>query len=274
MQHIKLITMLAISMILLASCEEVIQLNLDTAEQQVVVEANLNVGSGTCAVKLSKSGGFYETNVFPVVTGAMVQLTTNGGAPIDISEQEAGQYLNNAIDLFPGDVVQLTVTLPDNQVIISNEVVVPNPVVLDTLLVEKMAAAGPGGPGGGGNNEDRYSLTAAWWDNAGTASYYRLKIFENQQALSGLYILADDRLGDGEYISRPVIRQTFSLGDTLRCQLLTVNKGYYDYFTDLANSDGRGFSSPAPFNPKGNLGNEVLGYFGVWYVSEKTIVAQ
>lgn len=265
-----MISLLAACMSLLASCEEVIQLELDSSEQQVVVEANLNAGTGACVVKISKTGGFYETAEFPVVDDAVVHVLINSNLPVTLAAKGNGVYQLNDLDVFPGDIVQLNITLPDNQSIASQSVVVPNPVLLDTLLIKKTP---PGTLGGGSNSDDRYSLTAAWWDDAGTSSYYRLKIFQGQEFLSGLYILADDRLGDGDYISRPVIRQTFSSNDTLRCQLLAVNKGYYDYFTDLANSDGRGLSSPAPFNPKGNLGEDVLGYFGVWYYSEKTIVA-
>ncbi|HNM26592.1 MAG TPA: hypothetical protein PKL15_14225, partial [Saprospiraceae bacterium] len=93
----------------------------------------------------------------------------------------------------------------------------------------------------------------------------------NGEFLSALYLLADDRLGDGTRISRPVIRESFERGDLLRVQLLSVSRDYYDYFTDLANADGRGLAAPAPYNPKSNWTGGTLGYFGVWQVSEAAV---
>lgn len=258
----------------LASCEEVIQLELDTAEQRVVVEANLDAAHGTCTVSLSKSGDFYESNSFEKVVGASISLSTSAGGEVLLTDLGNGRYAAQNIAFNPAETHRLRIALPDGQVIESSEVASPVAVALDSLLLEKSVGGGTGGPGGGGTTEDQYSLTAQWKDPAGMENFYRLKIYRNGEFQSSTYILTDDRLGDGEPISRPVIRQTFEKGDTLRCQLLSVSKGYYDYFTDLANSEGRGFSAPTPYNPKGNLTGEALGYFGVWFVSEKTIVVQ
>lgn len=152
---------------------------------------------------------------------------------------------------------------------------VPYPTNLDSLLLEETLSGGPGLGGGGQNNgEQQFALSFQWQDRAGSSDNYRLKIFRNGIYESEIYGLTDDRLGDGDQITRPIIRNTYALGDTLRCQLLSTDLAYYNYFTDIANSDGRGFSAPTPYNPRTSLSGNALGYFGVWYLSEKTVVVR
>ena len=262
---------LVFSVLLLGtSCEEVIQLDLDTSAQRVVAEANLNATEGRCTVLLSKSGGFYESNTFEKIPGASIEVLTSNGNSILLLEQGNGEYSAENIALMPGATAQLHITLTDGKMIEAGPVLTPSPVVLEALMVEKNT--GNAGPGGGGN--ERYSLSAKWKDLAGEDNYYRLKIYKNGQFQSNLYLLADDRLGDGLDILRPIVRESYALGDTLRVELLSVSKGYYDYFTDLANSDGRGFSSPTPYNPQSNWSGDAMGCFGIWSVSEKTILVK
>ncbi len=54
-------------------------------------------------------------------------------------------------------------------------------------------------------------------------------------------------------------------------QLLSVDEAYYYYYTALSASVGDGFNASVPFNPTGNFGSEVLGYFGIFTVSEQSI---
>lgn len=252
-------------LLLPAACEEVIRLDLDSAGPHLVAEANLDATHGTCTLKLTRSGDFYQNNTFETIEGAQAVLRL-AGAEYALSEEESGLYRLSGLTPLPGDTAALRFVLPDGQTVESKVAVVPSAVPLDTLFVEKNATAG--GPGGASEN---YLLTAEWQDEAGQENYYRLKIDRNGGFLSDLYLLADDRLGDGTRISRPVIRQSFAQADVLRVQLLSTSRDYYDYFTDLANADGRGLAAPAPYNPKSNWTGETLGYFGVWQVSEATI---
>ncbi|MCC7246987.1 MAG: DUF4249 family protein [Saprospiraceae bacterium] len=168
----------------------------------------------------------------------------------------------------PKSSVELNILLADGGRIASQVVQAPVAAVLDSLKMDK------NGSPGGGNTAGQYTLSAFWKDVPGMENYYRLKIYRNRIFQSETYILSDDRLGDGALIVRPVIRQSYDLGDTLRCELLSVNKAYFDYFTDIASASGQGLSNPSPYNPKGNLQGDALGYFGIWFVSEKTIIVR
>lgn len=269
-----ILKILPLALFSLSACEEVIVLELDSAEQRVVLEADLDAGKGACAVYLRKSGDFYQSNDFERISDADVFLRTPQGEQL-LPLYSEGFYYLEGIQVQPGDTVSLRIQLADGQVINASPAKTPYPVSLDSLILEETLSGGPG-PGGGNpnNGEKQFSLSFQWQDRAGSSDNYRLKVFRNGRYESEIYGLTDDRLGDGDQITRPIIRNTYAQGDTLRCQLLSSDIAYYNYFTDIANSDGRGFSSPTPYNPRTSLSGNALGYFGVWYLSEKIVVVR
>ena len=263
------------SLLLLLSCEEVIILDLDTEAQKLVIQADLNVTDNICTVLIHKSSDFYASNDFEKVAGANISLTTSSGNIYALEEISEGKYSGTDILTTPDETVSIEIITADNQAFTASAIV-PKAVELDELLIEESAGGGPGGGpgGGGGTGEKQFELTLKWQDIEGEPNFYRAKIFKNEEFLSGVYVLADDVLGDGVTLTRPIRREFFNLGDEIQVHLLSINKGYYDYFSDIANSDGRGFSSPTPYNPDSNLDNKALGYFGVWQVSEKIITVE
>lgn len=255
----------------LASCEEVIVLDMEEAPPQTIIEANLDARSGFCMVKLSRSAGFYASNAFETIEHAELRLSTADGQTYSLAEVQPGQYAASGIAAAPGDSVYLRVVVGEE--IYEAAALTPRyvPVVtLSTQLLEEEATPV------GNSGENTYRLTVKWTDPLSAADYYRIQIDRNGAYLSDLYLMADDRLADGVLMVRPVLRQNFSKGDVLRVRLLSVNEDYHRYFSDIAQAQGGGFSASAtPYNPQGIFNNDsVLGYFGVWQVTEAMLTVQ
>ncbi|MEQ1746686.1 MAG: DUF4249 domain-containing protein [Saprospiraceae bacterium] len=265
-------TILLFALALFASCEEVIELKLDNTEPRTVIEANLDATLGTCTVLLSRTSDFYSDNNFEHLVGASVVLTGPDGQPITLNETSTGRYQAVGVSAKPGDLFALSIRTPEGEEYAATAEA-PRLVPLDSLFVEKNESGGIR-PGGASGPVENYELSLQWTDPAGEANFYRARIYRNGGFLSELYVMSNDVLGDGTLTTRPIIRQNFAEGDQLRVQHLSVSKGYFDYFSELANTDGRGLSSPAPYNPKGNFSPPVLGYFGIWHVSEKSVTVQ
>ncbi len=251
---------------LLCSCEEVIELELDSAEQRIVIEANLNATVRNCIVRISKSGDFYASNQFENVAGATILVTNSTGNQYTLREAGDGLYAAGGLLISSGEIATLQVKInpTDNRSFTATDLV-PQRVELDSLFVEPIEGDGPG---------PEFRLVAQWQDIPDVSNFYRLKVYRNGIFQSDVYTLTNDALRDGEMIERPVIGKTYRQGDELRVELLSVNRGYYDYFVDIANSGGRGISSPTPVNPVSNINNEALGFFGLWHISERTIIAR
>jgi hypothetical protein len=257
----------------LASCEEVIVLDLEEAASKTIIEANLDARAGFCTVKLSRSAGFYAPNAFEAIAEAAVRLSIAGGQTYPLTEVQPGQYAASGIDVAPGDSAYLSVVV--GEAVYEAAALTPRQAPLMTLSAELLEEeATPVGHSG----ENAYRLTVKWTDPLSTADsdYYRIQINRNGAYLSDLYLMADDRLGDGVLMVRPILRQNFSKGDVLNVRLLSVNEDYHRYFSDIANAQGGGFSATAtPYNPASAFGDDaVLGYFGVWQATEAMLTVE
>ena len=72
--------------LLFSSCEEVIELDLNTTEPQIVIEGFITDGEGTYSVLISKTVDFYDPNTFPPQTGAVVHITDDLGNTETLTE--------------------------------------------------------------------------------------------------------------------------------------------------------------------------------------------
>ena len=95
MKNIKYIA-LALTMLLITSCEDVVNVDLDTANPRLVIDASIDWIKGTDGsqqtIKLSKTKGYYDT-VTPVVSGAVVYITSNGTTFNFIETPNTGKYI-------------------------------------------------------------------------------------------------------------------------------------------------------------------------------------
>ncbi len=75
--------LLFMAMVLLfaSACQKVIDLKLDNAAPQLVIEGNLTDQNGAQVVTISKSVSFSATDSFPPVSGATVSISDSTGTP-------------------------------------------------------------------------------------------------------------------------------------------------------------------------------------------------
>ena len=83
-----------------------------------------------------------------------------------------------------------------------------------------------------------------------------------------------DELYNGNYIIFD-FDPTFNFNDTARVEMFSTDKIGYNYFNQLDEIDNSGdlFDTP-PGNPKGNISNGALGYFGTSQKVKKEIIMQ
>ena len=84
---LKIVSLFIIS-VAFFSCEDVVDIDLETAEPKLVIDASLKWPKGTSGneqtIKLTTTTGFYE-NIIPFVTGATV-FVTNGNKRFFVTE--------------------------------------------------------------------------------------------------------------------------------------------------------------------------------------------
>ncbi|NVJ85596.1 MAG: DUF4249 family protein [Algoriphagus sp.] len=111
-------------------------------------------------------------------------------------------------------------------------------------------------------------------------NYYRIRVIENDTLKNDRddYLLFDDTFGVEFFEEGLELNYAFKEGDRIRLELFRMNKGAYEYFSQLVGllfNDG-GLFSPPPQNPDSNIRRvqglgEHLGYFLVGPVLFETI---
>lgn len=243
------------------SCEKVVDLDLDKAKPMLVVEAIVHDSLGDNFVKLTKSRPFNDNSVgYEVVSGAVIIVTDNLGNGYPFIENEPGNYSSPVLEGIAGRIYTLMVSV-NGKVVTAKSTMNPK-VNLDSLSHEKIEHPIML------EEKDKYSVRTYFYDTPNFTNYYRIKAFNNGVQEKG-YIVLNDDLADGDHVVFPVFQSDFDEGDTVVVQLLSIDEVNFRYFNAIYYSQ----TGEVPGNPETNLvGEDVVGYFGAYAKSEKSII--
>jgi len=249
---------------LLNSCEKMIEIDLDGAEEAIVIEATMTSDKKPFVVLISKTSAFLGTQKKKPVTGALVSVRAEKGKPKYFIEYEAGLYILDKTFAFSGfwyviDVEYEGVTYTARSFM--NEIV---PIVdLSFTYFD-----------GFGFFENGYKVSCFIREPANQENYYRVKYFVNgkESNSNGEISLFSDKLINGKDIGLGQRTLVFKETDTLTVELQSIDKSAYDYFSTLERISGSGWQqNAAPSNPLSNFNNGALGYFSAYSFSRKTV---
>jgi hypothetical protein len=246
---------------IVSSCTKVINVDLNSASPQIVVQANLPNQLGTDTVKLNQTVNFSDPNTFPAISGAFVTINDNAGNSDTLLQSIAGVYTSPKLIGVPGRGYTLTIVA--NGKTYTSTCTMPAPVPIDTLIVGKAAFG------------KSLQVTVQFKDPAGMANYYRFIEIINHTIKQRNYV-TNDELQDGQTIKFPLFGDNDSIkaGDSVRVMLESIDKGAYQYYFSLNNASGGGGENVAPANPTSNISNGALGYFNAYSFTEKSIIVQ
>jgi len=252
-----------------SSCQKVIEVNLNAAAPQLVVEGSVTDQSGPYSVKLSQTVNFSDANVFPAASGAQIIISDNAGNSETLTEISSGYYNSSALQGVAGRTYNMSITFKGKNYTASSTM--PAPVKIDSITVD---TSSNGGFGGGFGKKKSVTINVQFKDTAGIANYYRLVETVNGIQKNDVSIVSDN-LQDGSVINRSLSRRdtTIHAGDVVQVQLQSIDKNVYEYFRTLnLLAGGAGAQSASPANPTSNINNSALGYFSAYSVTSKSIV--
>ncbi len=260
----KNIIYLILAILIFSNCEKVIDLDLNDASPQIVVEAELIEGVHDFTVSLSYTRSYYKNDEQKEINNASVSLTNSVGNVTDLSYLGNGIYGVNDYEAMEGEEYTLTVELDGQSY--ESTVEVPSKARLDSLSYEYFD--GMFGQEGG------YVVFMHFQDNPSEENYYRAFYDLNgepQRKTSDVYIL-DDKFTNGSTIDIPLIVDIFEVGDTIDLSFYSIDPQTYDYILTLNTIIGNGQPSAAPANPNSNFSNGALGYLAAYNGEEMRIV--
>jgi hypothetical protein len=245
-------------------CKKVIQVDLNDAAPQIVIESEITNGAGPFQVKISKTVNFSATNSFPPVSGAFVQVTdSNNGVVYIFNETTPGTYTSNGFSGTVNHTYALSAAVAGT--IYTASSTMPPAVQLDSVSFIQNVDL---------NNKSAINAVVNFQDPAGLGNYYQFTEIVNGFQVPNIFVF-EDRLSDGKYIRDALYNDTIRIhqNDSLLVKMYCVDKNIYNYFLTLAAVTGNNnFQSASPANPNSNISNGALGYFSAHTISQKKIV--
>ncbi len=239
------------------SCQKVIDIDLNSEDPKVVIEAVITDQPGPYTVTVTKTVNFSSSNTFPAVSGATVVLWDNAGNTEQLTETSPGNYTTATLQGVPGRTYYLSVTADGKTY--TSECVMPAAVELDTVVTEEATAG------------DQVYVIPLWTDPAGQGNYYRCIETINNERVAGSF-LYDDVYSDGLVNGQPLLNFTSELGagDTVTVEFQCISKPVYLYFFSMMQTTSG--QTAAPANPVSNITNGALGYFSAHTKRTETII--
>ncbi|MGD1043911.1 MAG: DUF4249 domain-containing protein [Bacteroidota bacterium] len=255
---------------LLSGCQQVVSIDLNTANPRVVVEGNIKDQPGPYSVFLSMTGSYFDTTlVDPPISHAQVVITDDAGNRDTLKEVISGTYQSSKLMGVPGRTYTLSVIANGKDYMAVTSM--PSKVYIDSLYALPRHSLG---------GESGYDIYVLFKDPPALGNYYRINAHSSAvipaDSIDGQrYRLFTDKLTNGnEMTERIRAGRNVNPGDTITIELCSIDKASYDYFhtlSDILSSD-RSPTSLSPANPNSNISGDALGYFSAYTVDTKKII--
>jgi len=262
MKKIKIIVAF-IGLILISSCEKVVDIDLNTMEPKLVIDAAIKWQKGTVGniqtIKLSTTSSYYDTQI-PTVSGATVFITDAANNVFNFVESNvAGSYVCSNFTPVLNRNYTLTVN-SNGSTYTATETLKPVPQIDRIEQINNT-----------GFSADATEIKSYYTDNGATQDYYLFKFKPSYTAIP-IYFAQEDISYQGNQIFGLYRSDKLKPGQNFEVTLSGISKQYFNYMRILisiaGNSSGSPFQSPSA-TVRGNIinttndANYPLGYFSL-----------
>ncbi|WAC41731.1 DUF4249 domain-containing protein [Pedobacter sp. SL55] len=253
---------------LLSSCEEVIELNLDTAAEKYVIEATLTDQANGARVLISKTKSYNSSNDFAGVSEAVVEIEDQLGNVTRLTESaKPGVYLHATLKGTPTQTYKLRITIAEQA--FTATCTMPAVVALqDVYPYELNLFDGP-----------RLFTHVKYTDPIGVKNFYRFIEYKNDVYTKSI-MATNDEFTDGRTVNQTIFPYEFDeesklkKGDKIKLEFLTIDEPVYKYWFSVDNGAQGGGDSAAPANPVSNIKGGAIGYFSAHTIQSKEYTVQ
>ncbi|PRP65897.1 DUF4249 domain-containing protein [Nonlabens agnitus] len=261
------IILLAVSFI---QCEDVIDVDLNTAASRLVIDGRLELlsdGSSRNTIRLTRSSGFFE-EVNPVVSDASVQVVVNNGISFPFRFDETRNlYINNNLSLEEGSTYTL-------EIVDGNDFYRANQQLISTVPLGNIEQTEVSGFG------DFTQITAFFQDPEALGDYY---LFTYEDPDNFQLDVSDDEFINGNLSPTSFFVEDLEPGTNIQLSITGIDAQAFQFFETLiqqTDDSGGGPFDTQPAVVKGNVFNErnpdrfPFGYFRVAQVYELNYVSE
>lgn len=262
-QSIRLVAFI-ILIFTLGACNKVINVNLNDAAPQLIIQGNVTNAAGITIVTISRTINYSLDNVFPTVSNATVTVTdSTTGNTATLVETTAGTYQNSILQGVPGHTYLLKVLVGGKTYTSSSTM--PKVVNLDSITFQINSGFG----------QTLINPMPNFQDPANIRNNYQFIQSINNRVTKKIFVF-NDRLSDGKYIARQIFNDSayIQLKDTVQLEMRCLDDNVYEYFKQLSGLDPTNGQPTAPANPNSNIIGGSLGYFSAHTSQKKKAIVQ
>tara|TARA_R110002167_G_scaffold54785_10_gene156061 strand:- start:1020 stop:1865 length:846 start_codon:yes stop_codon:yes gene_type:complete len=251
------------------SCEDVIDVDVQSAPTRLTIEASLDWEKGTSGneqtIKLSTSAAYFDTTSNTAAIGAFVKVTNDSDGSVFIFEdRNNGEYTTTSFIPIINQSYTLEVSY-NSETYKATETLTP---VVDITELNQSATQG--------FNDEDLEVNVIFTDPVEEKNFYLFK-FHKQGELLPVLEDGDDEFVNGNEISWYFEKEedsdtdkieAFVPGDIVNISFYGISEQYYNYIRIIIEqSEGAGLFSTTPVAVKGNClnltntNNPAYGYF-------------
>ena len=254
-----------ILLIVFASCEKVIDINLNKTNPRYVIEGNMSDNLGDCKILVTQTINFSDPSVFKGVQNAIVSISEDDKEPVKLRQTSAGVYESDFLRSKPSHSYTLSVTIGSQK--FTSTVKVPEKVPLDSLYIIDFNSFGT----------MRKFVNVVFKDPEGVGNAYRFIQYKNRIQNPNIFIL-NDLYSDGRMINTFLAffnnsdNLRLDKGDTVKVEMQGIDPSVYKFLFSLIQSSTGGNGNVAPGNPVSNITGGAIGYFNAYVKETKMVI--
>lgn len=241
-------------LLLISSCEEKVDLDLNDAAARIVIDAQLSDASSVQRIRISRSVAFDDPINTSGIKGATVWVKDNENRNYSFQYEKDGYYIHRTFKPLSGRTYTLHVDVQKQQY--NSTCRMPAYVTVESTHISEKNLGG----------ENYFFAALTFKDPAKISNYYIYTLSTNGSPFR--FARAEsDQFNDGLKVTHYITDQEndLSSGDTITVRRYCVDQKTYQYWNEYQSNN---LSNAAPGNPKSNISNNALGYFSVAPVME------
>ena len=256
--------------VFLASCEEVIRVDLNSHDQEFVVEAMMYKDS-IARVYLTRTTSYFSLEKPDFIEDAIVKIS-DGTSLEELKHIGNGYYIGSAI--FGTEERTYKIEILYNGIVYKAISYLPAKSDIVSVHYNKSEEQSPLNPYG----KTVFTINCQFKDDPAIDNYYMIRFMTAEgKLLERYYLLTEDNANSGNINNSEngiisFSESIFYEGGDIEVQLFSIDEPVYNYFLQLTDMLywKRRVMPPTPYNPASNINNGALGYFAAWaYDSEK-----
>lgn len=271
----KIFLFISLALIVLTSCEQVIDIDLNLAAPALVINGKIAQDS-LVNICIQETTSYFSPDSQHCIDSATVIVTEDNNIPDTLINISYGRYSSKTLKGKAGSSYNMKV-IYDGREYEADSFLPNTPHIYGLSTLPLLSFFGDDSsqsnfPPGGRMDSIPNMLITKLYQDPSKDDYFLMQYFLNGENISRPYNPASDASAKNDTLNIRIV-SGFYLGDTIVVKAYSVDKDVYTYFDMLKDiSSGNIFSASTPYNPHSNISNGALGIFSAMNMSSDTVI--